>query len=75
MPVFVAIHICFLQSVFDVFSFVDFYLPNLLLQHFMEGHAKSAPISRLPLISVVDTKHLLKDVPVCQVILDDCEYL
>lgn len=37
-----------------------------LYSHFMEGHAKSAPISRLPLISVVDTKHLLKDVPVCQ---------
>ncbi|KAL1824675.1 hypothetical protein ACET3Z_011453 [Daucus carota] len=37
-----------------------------LYSHFMEGHAKSAPISRLPLISVVDTKYLLKDVPVCQ---------
>lgn len=37
-----------------------------LYSHFMEGHAKSAPISRLPLISVVDTKYLLKDIPVCQ---------
>ncbi|KAM0970663.1 hypothetical protein ACFX15_018112 [Malus domestica] len=32
----------------------------------MEGHAKSAPISRLPLITIVDTKHHLKDVPVFQ---------
>lgn len=33
----------------------------------MEGHAKSAPISRLPLITVFDPKHRLKDIPVCQV--------
>lgn len=32
----------------------------------MEGHAKTAPISRLPLITILDTKHYLKDVPVCQ---------
>ncbi|KAI8542186.1 hypothetical protein RHMOL_Rhmol08G0119000 [Rhododendron molle] len=32
----------------------------------MEEHAKSTPISRLPLITVLDTKHHLKDVPVCQ---------
>ncbi|RDY02153.1 Copia protein, partial [Mucuna pruriens] len=31
--------------------------------HFMEGHIKSAPISRLPLITVLDTKHHLKDIP------------
>ncbi|XP_057955522.1 uncharacterized protein LOC131149253 [Malania oleifera] len=37
-----------------------------LYSHFMEGHAKNAPISRLPLITVVDTKHHLKDIPVCQ---------
>ncbi|BBH06153.1 Transducin/WD40 repeat-like superfamily protein [Prunus dulcis] len=37
-----------------------------LQSHFMEGHAKSAPISRLPLITVVDAKHHLKDAPVCQ---------
>ncbi|KAM1529454.1 hypothetical protein ACFX1Z_018663 [Malus domestica] len=37
-----------------------------LHSHFMEGHAKSAPISRLPLITIVDTKHHLKDVPVFQ---------
>lgn len=41
---------------------------TLFWQHFMEGHAKSAPISRLPLITILDTKHYLKDVPVCQVI-------
>lgn len=33
----------------------------------MEGHAKNAPISRLPLITILDSKHHLKDVPVCQV--------
>ncbi|EOA23389.1 hypothetical protein CARUB_v10016565mg [Capsella rubella] len=37
-----------------------------LYSHFMEGHAKTAPISRLPLITVVDTKDQLKDIPVCQ---------
>ncbi|RYQ80560.1 hypothetical protein Ahy_Scaffold1g106888 isoform A [Arachis hypogaea] len=34
-----------------------------LYSHFMEGHAKSTPISRLPLITVLDTKHHLKDIP------------
>lgn len=34
----------------------------------MEGHAISAPISRLPLVTVLDAKHRLKDIPVCQVI-------
>ncbi|KAI3777102.1 hypothetical protein L1987_46896 [Smallanthus sonchifolius] len=37
-----------------------------LFSHFMEGHAKSAPISRLPLIIILDTKTYLKDIPVCQ---------
>ncbi|KAI3760920.1 hypothetical protein L1987_51322 [Smallanthus sonchifolius] len=37
-----------------------------LTYHFMEGHAKSAPISRLPLITILDTKNYLKDIPVCQ---------
>ncbi|GMP28052.1 hypothetical protein CsSME_00003759 [Camellia sinensis var. sinensis] len=37
-----------------------------LYSHFMEEHAKSAPISRLPLITILDTKHHLKDIPVCQ---------
>ncbi|KAM7520509.1 hypothetical protein LguiB_019471 [Lonicera macranthoides] len=37
-----------------------------LYSHFMEGHAKNAPISRLPLITVLDAKLHLKDFPVCQ---------
>ncbi|KAL7231835.1 hypothetical protein ACSBR2_009964 [Camellia fascicularis] len=37
-----------------------------LYSHFMEEHAKSAPISRLPLITILDTKHHLKDIPVCR---------
>ncbi len=37
------------------------------MQHFMEGHAKSGPISRLPLITISDSGNLLRDVPVCQV--------
>ncbi|KAK2967551.1 hypothetical protein RJ640_030422 [Escallonia rubra] len=37
-----------------------------LYSHFMEGHAKNAPISRLPLITIMDTKNHLKDTPVCQ---------
>lgn len=39
----------------------------ILLQHFMEGHAKTAPISRLPLITMLDAKRRMKDIPVCQV--------
>uniref|UniRef100_A0A7N0UDG6 Transducin/WD40 repeat-like superfamily protein n=1 Tax=Kalanchoe fedtschenkoi TaxID=63787 RepID=A0A7N0UDG6_KALFE len=37
-----------------------------LYSHFMEGHSKNAPISRLPLISILNTKHHLKDIPVCK---------
>ncbi|PIA46418.1 hypothetical protein AQUCO_01500152v1 [Aquilegia coerulea] len=37
-----------------------------LHSHFMEGHSKSGPISRLPLITISNANHLLKDVPVCQ---------
>lgn len=37
-----------------------------LYSHFMEGHAKSAPISRLPLVTVSNASHPLKDIPVCQ---------
>ncbi|XP_048128024.1 uncharacterized protein LOC115746944 isoform X2 [Rhodamnia argentea] len=37
-----------------------------LYSHFMEGHAKSAPISRLPLITVSNARHPLKEIPVCQ---------
>ncbi|KAF9678466.1 hypothetical protein SADUNF_Sadunf07G0037900 [Salix dunnii] len=47
-----------LQFIFDSITIVEL--------HFMEGHAKSAPISRLPLITILDTKHHLKDIPVCQ---------
>ncbi|KAL5201044.1 hypothetical protein ABZP36_035398 [Zizania latifolia] len=37
-----------------------------LHSHFMEGHAKSGPISRLPLVTISDSGNLLRDVPVCQ---------
>lgn len=37
-----------------------------LHSHFMEGHAKSGPISRLPLITISDANHQLRDIPVCQ---------
>ncbi|GLU19989.1 hypothetical protein SLE2022_362080 [Rubroshorea leprosula] len=37
-----------------------------LYSHFMEGHSKSAPISRLPLITIIDAKDHLKDIPICQ---------
>ncbi|KAG0492776.1 hypothetical protein HPP92_006174 [Vanilla planifolia] len=37
-----------------------------LHSHFIEGHAKSGPISRLPLIMISDMNHLLRDVPVCE---------
>ncbi|KZV23097.1 hypothetical protein F511_06621 [Dorcoceras hygrometricum] len=37
-----------------------------LYSHFMEGNAKSSPISRLPLITVLDAKNHLRDFPICQ---------
>ncbi|KAF6150785.1 hypothetical protein GIB67_020868 [Kingdonia uniflora] len=37
-----------------------------LHSHFLEGHSKSGPIPRLPLITVADSNHHLKDIPVCQ---------
>lgn len=37
------------------------------VQHFMEGHAKSGPIPRLPLVTISEPSNLLRDVPVCQV--------
>lgn len=37
-----------------------------LHSHFMEGHAKSGPITRLPLVTISDSSNLLRDVPVCQ---------
>lgn len=36
-----------------------------LHSHFMEGHSKSGPISRLPIIRVSNINHHLRDVPVC----------
>ncbi|KAJ8625097.1 hypothetical protein MRB53_033627 [Persea americana] len=36
-----------------------------LHSHFMEGHAKSGPISRLPVITISNANHHLRDVPVC----------
>ncbi|KAJ0097107.1 hypothetical protein Patl1_28747 [Pistacia atlantica] len=47
-------------------TIADIARKAFLYSHFMEGHAKSAPISRLPLITMLDTKHRLKDIPVCQ---------
>ncbi|XP_039134909.1 uncharacterized protein LOC120272211 isoform X1 [Dioscorea cayenensis subsp. rotundata] len=37
-----------------------------LHSHFLEGHAKGGPISRLPLITISDPSHQLRDFPVCQ---------
>ncbi|XP_068636702.1 uncharacterized protein [Aristolochia californica] len=37
-----------------------------LHSHFMEGHAKNGPISRVPLITISDANHQLRDLPVCQ---------
>ncbi|XP_068641755.1 uncharacterized protein [Aristolochia californica] len=37
-----------------------------LHSHFLEGHAKSGPISRVPLITISDANHQLRDLPVCQ---------
>ncbi|EPS67380.1 hypothetical protein M569_07395, partial [Genlisea aurea] len=37
-----------------------------LYSHFMQGHAKSDPISRLPLITIFDTRDHLRNFPVCQ---------
>ncbi|KAF5463821.1 hypothetical protein F2P56_013950 [Juglans regia] len=47
-------------------TMTDIARKAFLYSHFMEGHAKNAPISRLPLITVLDTNHHLKDIPVCQ---------
>jgi hypothetical protein len=35
----------------------------------MEGHAKSGPIPRLPLVTISELSNLLRDVLVCQVIV------
>ncbi|XP_062153998.1 uncharacterized protein LOC133862240 [Alnus glutinosa] len=47
-------------------TMTDIARKAFLYSHFMEGHAKNAPISQLPLITVLDAKHHLKDIPVCQ---------
>ncbi|PKA66272.1 hypothetical protein AXF42_Ash006969 [Apostasia shenzhenica] len=41
--------------------------PRISLErHFMEGHAQTGPISRLPLITVLDANHELRDLPICK---------
>ncbi|KAL2348411.1 hypothetical protein Fmac_002411 [Flemingia macrophylla] len=47
-------------------TILDIARKAFLYSHFIEGHTKSAPISRLPLITVLDTKHHLKGIPVIQ---------
>lgn len=47
-------------------TIADIARKAFLHSHFMEGHAKSGPISRLPLITISDAKNQLRDVPVCQ---------
>ncbi|KAK7364047.1 hypothetical protein VNO80_12386 [Phaseolus coccineus] len=47
-------------------TILDIARKAFLYSHFMEGNTKIAPISRLPLITVLDTKHHLKGIPVIQ---------
>ncbi|XP_020216211.1 uncharacterized protein LOC109799955 isoform X2 [Cajanus cajan] len=47
-------------------TILDIARKAFLYSHFIEGNTKSAPISRLPLITVLDTKHHLKGIPVIQ---------
>ncbi|XP_022631757.1 uncharacterized protein LOC106777019 [Vigna radiata var. radiata] len=47
-------------------TILDIARKAFLYSHFMEGNTKIAPISRLPLITVLNTKHHLKDIPVVQ---------
>lgn len=37
-----------------------------LHSHLLEEHGKSGPIPRLPLLTIADTRHPLRDIPVCQ---------
>ncbi|WCJ31093.1 Transducin/WD40 repeat-like superfamily protein [Euphorbia peplus] len=46
-------------------TYADIARKAFLYSHLMEGLAKSAPISRLPIITILDTKHHLKDMPPC----------
>lgn len=47
-------------------TIADIARKAFLYSHFLEGHAKSAPIARLPLITILDTRNHLRDLPVCQ---------
>ncbi|KAK8937905.1 hypothetical protein KSP40_PGU003515 [Platanthera guangdongensis] len=47
------------------FTMSDVARKAFLHSHFMEGHVKSGPISRLPLIMISDANNLLRNVPVC----------
>ncbi|KAH9621979.1 hypothetical protein KSS87_010217 [Heliosperma pusillum] len=47
-------------------TIADIARKAFLYSHFLEGHAKSAPIARLPLINILDTRNHLRDLPVCQ---------
>ncbi|KAK9682127.1 hypothetical protein RND81_10G052700 [Saponaria officinalis] len=47
-------------------TIADIARKAFLYSHFLEGHAKSAPIARLPLINIIDTRNHLRDLPVCQ---------
>ncbi|XP_057520245.1 uncharacterized protein LOC130800673 [Amaranthus tricolor] len=47
-------------------TIADIARKAFLYSHFLEGHAKSTPIARLPLITVLDTSNHLKNFPVCQ---------
>ncbi|GMH14770.1 hypothetical protein Nepgr_016611 [Nepenthes gracilis] len=47
-------------------TIADIARKAFLYSHFLEGHAKSAPIAWLPLITILDTRNHLRDLPVCQ---------
>lgn len=47
-------------------TIADIARKAFLYSHFLEGHAKSAPVARLPLITILDTRNYLRHLPVCQ---------
>uniref|UniRef100_A0A803ML68 Transducin/WD40 repeat-like superfamily protein n=1 Tax=Chenopodium quinoa TaxID=63459 RepID=A0A803ML68_CHEQI len=47
-------------------TIADIARKAFLYSHFLEGHAKSAPVARLPLITLLDTSNHLRHLPVCQ---------
>ncbi|KAL8151948.1 hypothetical protein V2J09_021756 [Rumex salicifolius] len=55
-------------------SVTDIARKAFLYSHFLEGHAKSAPIARLPLITVLDPKNHLRHLPVCQPLHTDITF-